>query len=309
MSSKHTDGLISALFTPLLPDGQVNYELIPALIEHLIKIGNTGVFICGSNGEGPNLMLEERMKITEVVLKVNRNRLKTIVHVGHASIAEAQKLAKHAALHNADAISSVAAFYFKPTSVQNLADCMTEIASAAPELPFYYYHIPTLTGINIDTVEFMKLAEMQIPNFKGVKYTASTTWEYMSCLNYRNGKYDVLYGFDENFLAALAVGAKGAIGSTFCFAAPLYLELREYFESGDIENARVKMLYIVEMIRIIVKYPPIPAQKSVMKMLGFDMGPCRNPLQMLSNSQYDHLYKELVEIDFFGQKGILGSNK
>jgi dihydrodipicolinate synthase/N-acetylneuraminate lyase len=80
MSSKHTDGLISALFTPLLSDGQVNYELIPSLVEHLTKIGNTGVFICGSNGEGPNLTLEERMQITELILSVNNKRLKTIVH-------------------------------------------------------------------------------------------------------------------------------------------------------------------------------------------------------------------------------------
>ncbi len=55
---QHTDGLIAALFTPLHPDGSVHFGLLPALVEHLISTGMSGIFICGSNGEGPNLTLE-----------------------------------------------------------------------------------------------------------------------------------------------------------------------------------------------------------------------------------------------------------
>lgn len=300
----HTDGLIAALFTPLHPNGEVNDALLPALTDHLVDFGLTGIFICGSNGEGPNLTLEEREQVTATILKHNQGRLTTIVHVGHASIAEARKLARHAADHGADAVSSVAAFYFKPTSVENLVDSMAEIAAGAPGLPFYYYHIPVLTGITIDTVAFMELAEQRIPNFAGIKYTAATLWEYISCLYYKEGRYDVLYGFDENHLAALAVGAKGAIGSTFNFAAPLYLQLRKTFEDGHIEAARKQMYYLVELVRTIVKYPAIPAQKAVMKMIGYDLGPCRKPLQMLSEKDYRSLEAELAGIGFFEQRGI-----
>ena len=295
----HTDGLIAALFTPLHPDGSVHYELLPALVGHLIRTGISGIFICGSNGEGPNLTLEERMKVSETVIHAGKGRLRMIVHVGHASIAEARKLARHAQETGADAISSVAAFYFKPTSVQNLADCMTDIASGAPELPFYYYHIPTLTGFSVDVLDFMRIAGKQIPNFAGVKYTASTLWEYQECLNFDNGKYDVLYGFDENHLPALAMGARGCIGSTFNFAAPFYLKVREYFEGGQIEKTRKQMLFCVEMVRIVVQYPPIPAQKAVMKMLGFDMGPSRLPLVALPDDQYNALHRQLTDIGFF----------
>ena len=299
MTTQHFDGLIAALFTPLHPDGSVHYELIPDLVQHLIDSGVKGIFVCGSNGEGPNLTLEERMQILEVVIQSAKGQLYIISHVGHASIAEAQKLARHAAQAGAHAISSVAAFYFKPTSVQNLADCMTAIASAAPTLPFYYYHIPMLTGISIDTVAFMELAEQQIPNFVGIKYTAFTIWEYQSCLNYKQKKYDVLYGFDENYLSALAVGAKGAIGSTFNFAAPLYLKVRQYFENGQLDKAQELMLLLVEMVRIFIKYPPIPAQKAIMKMIGFDLGPCRLPLQALSDEDSHQLFEQLSSIQFF----------
>jgi len=296
---QHTDGLIAALFTPLCPDGSVHYELLPALVEHLIATGVSGIFVCGSNGEGPNLTIDERMRVSETVIRAGKGRLHMIVHVGHASIAEARKLAWHAQEAGADAISSVAAFYFKPTSVQNLADCMTDIAAGAPELPFYYYHIPSLTGFSVDVLDFMRIAEKQIPNFAGVKYTAATLWEYQECLHYGGGKYDVLYGFDENHLPALAMGAKGCIGSTFNFAAPFYLKIREYFEAGEIEKARKQMLFCAEMVRIIVLYAPIPAQKAVMKMLGFDMGPSRLPLVTLPEAQYQALYRQLSDVGFF----------
>ncbi|WP_353719155.1 dihydrodipicolinate synthase family protein [Dyadobacter sp. 676] len=298
---QHTDGLIAALFTPFHSDGSVHYELLPPLAEHLISSRISGIFICGSNGEGPNLTLEERMRIAETVIDAGKGRLRNIVHVGHASIAEARKLARHAQEAGADAISSVAAFYFKPTSVQNLADCMTDIAAGAPQLPFYYYHIPSLTGFSVDVLDLMGIAKKQIPNFAGIKYTAATLWEYQECLNFDQGRYDVLYGFDENHLPALAMGAKGAIGSTFNFAAPFYLKVREYFEAGDMERARRQMLFCVEMVRIVVQYPPIPAQKAVMKMLGFDMGPCRLPLTALPDDQYEALRRQLAGIGFFDQ--------
>jgi N-acetylneuraminate lyase len=112
-------------------------------------------------------------------------------------IEESKKLAAHAAKIGADASSSVAAFYFKPTLVHNLVDCMAEIASAAPQLPFYYYHMPSPTGVGMDMVEFLQLGEKSIPNLAGIKYTASTLHEYQACLNFKDGKFDVLFGFDE----------------------------------------------------------------------------------------------------------------
>ncbi|MEI3798856.1 MULTISPECIES: dihydrodipicolinate synthase family protein [unclassified Chitinophaga] len=299
MKHEHIEGLIAAAFTPFHGDGSLNLELIPALTDKLVKDGLKGIFVCGSNGEGPNMTTEERMQVAEAFVKAARKRLLIIVHVGHSSIAESRKLAAHAASIGADAFSSVAAFYFKPTSVQVLADCMADIASAAPTLPFYYYHIPTLTGVGMDMMEFLEIAGSRIPNLAGIKYTSSTIQEYQSCFNYQNGRFDVLFGFDELLLPALAVGARGAIGSTYTFAAPLYLQTKAYFEKGDIKAAQQQHLFMVEVIRIFAKYPPIPAQKAIMKMLGWDLGPCRLPLTTFTPAQYDKLYQELEAISFF----------
>jgi N-acetylneuraminate lyase len=292
-------GLIAAVFTPFHEDGSLNLPMIRPLVDKLVNDGVKGIFVCGSNGEGPNMTTEERMKVAEEFVKASNRRLLIIVHVGHSSIAESRMLAAHAAEIGADAFSSVAAFYFKPVSVQNLVDCMVDIASAAPELPFYYYHIPHLTGVGMDMVEFLQSAGDLIPNLAGIKYTASTIHEYQACLNFEQGRFDILYGLDELLVPALSVGAQGAIGCTYTFAAPLYIKIVEAFSKGDVVAARDQHAYMVEMIRILLRYPPIPGQKAIMKMLGWDFGPCRLPLTTLSQESFDKFYKELDAIGFF----------
>ena len=292
-------GFIAAAFTPFKEDGSLNLGLVPTLVEKLIQDGLKGIFVCGSNGEGPNMTTEERMMVAEAFVKAANKRLLIIVHVGHSSIAESKRLAIHAQAIGADAFSSVAAFYFKPTSVETLVHCMAEIASAAPGLPFYYYHIPILTGVGMDMIDFLKYAGDLIPNLAGIKYTSATIHEYQSCLELENGKFDVLFGFDELLLPALSIGAKGAIGSTYTFAAPHYLKTMALYLQCENEAARKNHAFMVEVIRVFARYPSVPAQKAIMKMLGFDMGPCRLPLVTLSKIQYDKLYSELEAVSFF----------
>ncbi|RYZ55813.1 MAG: N-acetylneuraminate lyase [Sphingobacteriales bacterium] len=296
---KKMNGLIAASFTPFNEDGSINFKMIPEVVDKLIADGLKGIFVCGSNGEGPNMTTKERMRVAEAFINAANKRILIVVHVGHSCIADAKKLAVHAAEHGADAVSAVAAFYFKPVSVKNLADCMAEIASGAPEIPFYYYHIPHLTGVGMDMIEFLKIAEVNIPNLAGIKYTATTIQEYQSCLNYSSGKFDILYGLDELLLPALSVGAKAAIGSTYTFAAPLYLKTMELFNSGNLQAARENHNFLVDVVRVLVKYPPIPGQKAIMKMLGWDFGPSRLPLTTLSDEAYDAFRNELHAIGFF----------
>jgi N-acetylneuraminate lyase len=293
------EGLIAATFGAFHEDGSLNLSLIPDLVEKLIEDGVAGVFICGTNGEGPNLTIEERMAVAEAYVKAVDKRILVLVHVGHSSIAECRKLATHAASIGVDAISAVAAFYFKPGSVQNLVNCMAAIAVAAPALPFYYYHVPALTGVGMDMIDFLRLSEEMIPNLAGIKYTAATIFEYQACLNYKNGKYNILFGYDEMLLSALAVGAGGAIGSTYTFAAPLYAKVMTLFREGKQTEAQQLQLKLVEMVRCLLKFSPIPAQRAIMGMLGYPLGSCRLPLVDLTTQETAALKASLQEVGFF----------
>ncbi|MDR6944271.1 dihydrodipicolinate synthase family protein [Mucilaginibacter pocheonensis] len=292
------EGLIAAVFTPFNNDGSPNLNMIPLIVEKMVADGLKGIFVCGTNGEGLNMTIEERMQVSEKFVSSANKRILVFVHVGHSSIAESKKLAIHAAAIGADAISSVPAFYFKPSSVQNLVTCIAEIASAAPNLPYYYYHVPAVTG-NIDIVDFLDACNKKIPNLAGIKFTSSVLHEFQLCLGYDHGKYDMLSGFDEMLLSALAVGANGAVGSTYNFAAPFYHDIISSFKKGDILKARALQAKVVEMIRILFKFSPIPAQRAIMKMLGYNLGPCRLPLVDLTDAEFILLKESLDTIDFF----------
>jgi N-acetylneuraminate lyase len=296
---KKTSGLIAAPFAAFNADNSLNLAMIPAIVEKMVSDGLTGIYICGTNGEGPNLTTEERMLSAEAFVKAAAGRIMVFVHVGHPAIMEARRLAVHAQEIGADAISSVYAFYYKPNDIKNLVESMAEIASAAPGLPFYYYHIPALTNVSLDMVAFLELGRKLIPNLAGIKYTAATLHEYQACLNYDGGHFDILFGYDEMLLGALAVGAQGAIGSTYTYAAPLYLKIMEAFRSHDIDKARHLQMQSIEMVRCLVKYAPIPAQRAIMHMIGFDLGNCRLPLNPLSETEYAALKNALEGHGFF----------
>ncbi|MFN4145699.1 MAG: dihydrodipicolinate synthase family protein [Runella sp.] len=290
--------LFAAPFTPFRTDGSVHLDLIPVLVEKLIADGLTGAFVCGTNGEGPSLTIAERMAIAEAFVQAAQKRLKIWVHVGHSSIAEARALMQHAHLIGADAASAVAAFYFKPSSVENLVDCMAQIAEAAPQLPFYYYHIPSVTGIQVDLLRFLKIAQHKIPNLQGIKFTAYTLWEYQACLVEFGSRYEFLYGHDEMLLPALSIGSRGAIGSTYNFAAPQFREVVAAFDEGNLPQAQALMNPLAQIVRVLLQYPLIPSQRSIMRWLGYDLGPCRLPLQNLTAAQEQALSQDLKAVGF-----------
>ncbi len=292
-------GLIAATYTPLREDGSLHLDLVPAMVDFLERAGVTGIYICGSTGEGMSLSGDERRAVAEAYVQVAKGRLQTIVQVGHNSPAEAAQLAGHARWIGADAISATAPSYFKVGSIEVLADCMAQVASGAPDLPFYYYHIPVLTGVALDMVSFLPVAAARIPNLVGMKYTAPTLFEFQACLELEEGRFDCVWGCDEMLLSALAAGARGAIGSTYNVAAPLYRQLMEAFERGDLAEARRLQSLSIQMIRAINRYPFHPAMKQILAMLGLDCGPCRLPLPRVDNAQVEQLRRDLNTLGFF----------
>lgn len=297
MADKHIEGLVAATFSPMTKDNKVDASIIPAMVEYLIRNEVKGIFVCGSTGEGPSLTTAERKILTEAFIDAVDRRIKVFVHVGHNSVEEARDLAAHAQQSGADYISATPPSYFKIGNVPSLISCLSEIASGAPELPFYYYNIPHLTGVALDMVEFLKQADNRIPNLAGIKYTTPLIHEYQACLN-DNKKFDVFYGTDEMLLSALSVGAKAFIGSTYNFAAPVYNKLLQAFHQKDIEKAAEMQWLSVRLVRIINKYGGLAAQKEMMK-LKLDCGPVRSPLRSLSLTEIKSMEQELQQLGFF----------
>jgi N-acetylneuraminate lyase len=265
-----------------------------------LKQGVQGVFVAGSTGEGVSLTAGERRALAESFVRSAKGKLPIIVHVGHNSLAEARDLAAHAREIGADAISANSPSYFKPRGVDLLVDSMAEIARGAPDVPFYYYHIPSMTGVSLDIVEFLRQASKVLPNLRGLKFSDPQIHEFQACLSMEGGAFDVLWGCDEMLLGALAAGARGAVGSTYNFAAPLYLRIWRAFEKGDLDTARRLQLSSIELVRALRRHAPFhTSARALLEMIGLDCGPCRLPLAPISPGAAKKLRRDLETIGFF----------
>jgi N-acetylneuraminate lyase len=294
-------GLIAAVCTPMHPDGRVNLSIVEPMVERLLADGVQGFYVCGSTGEGISLTSAERRDVAAAFVRATSRRVPVIVQVGHNALGEARELAAHAQQIGADAVSANAPSYFKVESAALLTACMAEIAAAAPELPFYYYHIPVLTGARVDLIEFLERASAIIPNLAGLKYTTPRLDEYQACLEWDKRRLDVLWGTDEMLLPALAVGAEGAVGSTYNLAGPLYRRMLRAFEAGCLEEARTFQWRSIQLIRVMGRYPFFAALKQMLAWRGLDCGPCRVPLANLTPALREQLREDLNSIEFFAE--------
>ncbi|MEM0895803.1 MAG: dihydrodipicolinate synthase family protein [Verrucomicrobiota bacterium] len=275
-------GLVAAVFTPFDETGEVEVGKIPPIVDFLSRQQVTGIYICGSTGEAPSLTVEERMLVAEAYVSAAKGKLSTMVQIGHTCLKDCRELGAHAASIGADAISSVAPYYFKPPDVETLVSFLSESAASAPGLPFYYYHIPALSGVAVDPVALLEQGRESLATLRGIKFTDEDLSVFNACQVAGGGVYDVLFGRDEMFLAGLAAGARGAVGSTFNIAPGLYRRISTAYEGGDLETARDWQQVAVAMIRGLLVNGGEAAIKYAMRRHGIDCGPRRLPAQQLN---------------------------
>jgi len=299
MSFPRMEGLFAATVTPFDKEGNLLLDNIEPIVVHLERDGVAGLYICGSTGEGVSLRDDERRLVAEAYIRAARGRFKTFIQVGHNSLAAARELAKHAQQIGADAISATCPSYFKIDKVETLIDSMAYVAAGAPEMPFYYYHIPALTNVGVDMVQFMRLAANRIPTFAGLKFTSPAQHEFQSCLDFDGKRFDVLWGVDEMLLGALAVGARGAVGSTYNITAPIANRIFNACENGDFAEGRRLQSQLIDVIRALAGFPFQAALKQSLTWLGADCGACRLPLQNLMADDVGRLREKLEALGFF----------
>lgn len=293
MTSK-VHGLVAAAHTPFTADGALNLAVVEKQAGHFLADNVTAAFIGGSTGESHSLTLDERLRLAARWLEVARGSdLKVIVHVGSNCLADARTLAQQARQLGAAAVSALAPSYFKPNSLDTLTACCAHVAEAAPDTPFYFYDIPSLTGVHLPMPDFLRQAGDRIRNLAGIKFTNVDFMAYQLCREVDGGRFDILWGVDEMLLPALACGAQGAVGSTYNFAAPLYHRLIAAFQRGDLETARQEQLRSIHLVRTLAKRGYMAGAKAVMTLLGVDVGPPRLPNASLTAGQIGELRQEL----------------
>ena len=286
---KKYEGLVAASFTPMDNNGSLNLDLIPEYYNFFVKNGVNGVFINGSTGEGPSLTQKEKQLQAAKWAECYKTdgKLRIINLVGGTSSGECIENAIFSYEAGLSAIAIVAPYYFKPAGVGKLAEFVAIVGEYVPDMPVYFYHIPVLTGVNLPMKGFLEKISGMLPNFAGIKYTCENLMDFMSCLNYKGGTYDILWGIDEFMLAALTLGCRGMIGSTYNYAAPLYHALIRAFDDGNLGEARRLQQVSINMISLLDKYGGMSTGKAYMKLIGLDCGKFRSPVKNMSYEMFE----------------------
>ncbi|MED6279824.1 hypothetical protein CHARACLAT_004695 [Characodon lateralis] len=279
-------GLLAATFTPFTAQGEVNLSVIGPYVDYLTeKQGIKGIFVNGTTGESMSLSVAERKLLAEEWCQRAKGRMdNVIVHAGCMSLKDSQDLARHAADIGADGIAVISPSFFKPRTAESLRKFLQEVASAAPTLPFYYYQIPSLTGVNVPVRDVIEDIEKLIPSFRGVKFSGSDLLDLGQCVTYSQPRWSILYGVDEQLLAGLAMGANGAVGSTYNYIGRYVNQLISAFETGDLVRARTIQFKIQELLGYAIKLGfDIGVNKQLMaKVSGLFLGPPRLPVMPCS---------------------------
>ncbi|XP_008519941.2 N-acetylneuraminate lyase isoform X8 [Equus przewalskii] len=213
---KKLQGLVAATITPMTEHGEINFSVIGQYVDYLVKEqGVKNIFVNGTTGEGLSLSISERRRVAEEWVTKGRNKLdQVVIHVGALSLKESQELAQHAAEIGADGIAVIAPFFLKPWNKDVLINFLKEVAAAAPALPFYYYHIPALTGVKIRAEEVLDGIQEKIPTFQGLKFSDTDLLDFAQCVDQnRQRQFAFLFGVDEfciqrfiNFVVKLGFG-------------------------------------------------------------------------------------------------------
>ncbi|XP_032771358.1 N-acetylneuraminate lyase [Rattus rattus] len=306
---KKLRGLVAATITPMTENGEINFPVIGQYVDYLVKEqGVKNIFVNGTTGEGLSLSISERRQVAEEWVRQGRNKLdQVVIHVGALNLKESQELAQHAAEIGADGIAVIAPFFFKSQNKDALISFLREVAAAAPALPFYYYHIPSLTGVKIRAEELLDGIQDKIPSFQGLKFSDTDLLDFGQCVDQNHQRqFALLFGVDEQLLSALVLGATGAVGSTYNYLGKKTNQMLEAFEQKDLASALSYQFCIQRFINYVIKLGfGVSQTKAIMTLVsGIPMGPPRLPLQKATQEFTANAEAKLKSLNFLSFPGL-----
>lgn len=284
-------GCITALITPFRDD-KLDRDGLRANIRFQIAAGISGILVCGSTGEAPNLTESEWEEVVEIARDETQGKTPLIAGAGTNSTYKSVKQIKRAEELGADAVLVVTPYYNKPTQ-EGLYRHFRACAEAT-QLPVIVYNIPPRSVVNILPATVERLAR-DCANVVAVK-EASGSLDQASEIVVRCGeRITLLSGDDSLTLPILSIGGKGVISVVSNIVPQDVEEMVRSYLAGRVEVARRMHLKMFPLIKaLFVETNPIPV-KAAMNFLGMAGGIPRLPLCPLSKENESILRRALTD--------------
>ncbi|MBR5242374.1 MAG: 4-hydroxy-tetrahydrodipicolinate synthase [Clostridia bacterium] len=265
-------GVGTAIVTPMLKTGEVDYESYGRLIDWQIAEGVNAIIAAGTTGEGSTLSDEEHRDVVKYTVERVGGRVPVIAGTGSNDIAYACDLTRFSCEAGADAMLVVSPYYNKATQ-KGLITSFTKIADESTK-PIILYNVPSRTGCNIMPKTVAELAEH--PNIVGIKEASGNISQIAETLSLVRGKIDVYSGNDDQIVPLLSLGGSGVISVLSNVLPRKTVEMCDKFFAGDVMGSAKIQLDLIDLVNaLFCEVNPIPVKAAVSAM-GF----CENHLRL-----------------------------
>ena len=293
-------GCFTAIATPFLEDGTVDYDGLDQLAEFQIANGITGIVAVGTTGESPVLSWDEHNKVIEAIAKKTKGRCLCIAGTGSNNTAESLEATKHAAEVGADAVLLVDPYYNGPSSLEIRREYVTPIAAAFPNLKIIPYIIPGRTGAQM-LPEDLAILYKSYPNVSCVKEATTNVDNMRRTRQCCGDDYTILSGDDGmtyEMMIDPEIKASGTISVTSNVAPKALTRMVELLNEGNQSEANTLMMQLQPLFSLVTvtttektPYGDVScrarnpsAYKAMMALLGMPSGGCRPPLGRMTQN-------------------------
>lgn len=297
MSSFKLEGVLPAVVTPFDKHEEFNEPVFRDLVDWLIGQGITGIVPCGTTGEFSLMTQAERARVIEVCVDQVNGRVPVIAGTGDTATKLVIDATRHALDVGADAAIIVNPYYMKPKGGKGIYDHYVSIAGAV-DIPLVLYNIPVATNQYIPWQVVEDLVD-ECSTVRAMKDSSGDLKYLMSVLEKVGDKIDVVVGWDEVVLAALAMGCKGMILASANVVAPYWLDLYKKFKSGKLDEARKVQWRLQKFTRHIVA-TGAQGPKVCLNFMGHDVGPTRRPIVLGDTVTWELREEFRVELENLG---------
>jgi len=221
-------GLGVAMVTPFHPDGTIDFESIPRVVEHIVSGQADYLVVLGTTAEVACLSANEKRQVVQAIVSANQNRLPLVIGIGGNNTAQLVAEIQAKDLSAFGALLSVSPYYNKPTQ-EGIYHHFAELAKASP-LPIIVYNVPSRTGSSVQASTFIRLAQ-DFENIIAIKEASGSMLQAQEIIKEAPSHIQVISGDDALTLPMLLAGAVGTI-SVLGNAMPIPLtKMFEYVEA------------------------------------------------------------------------------
>ena len=205
-------GLGTALITPFMEDGNIDFQALSRLIEHQVKGGVDYLVILGTTSEVPTLSHEEQDQIIVHIVEQVAGRVPLVLGVGGnctAAVVERIKGLANLLQDHFAAILSVTPYYNRPQQ-EGLYQHFCAVAEASP-LPVILYNVPKRTGVNLLPETTRRIYDAHPDKIMGIKEACNSVEQFTETVNIANGDFAVISGDDDLAYEMMKAGGDGLI--------------------------------------------------------------------------------------------------